>query len=277
MINIERGRQATAILPMFWIGGIMMYLLPDWEIGATTVCTEGTLKNSRVAMGSVLAEEDMKLYKQAKPYWSLGMTETLGPYAHGEVLRVPGYPLCAPLDHIADGFEVRVFDNGKAVGDQGTGEIQVRGYPLTPALHKVQQAEYFEPDGFYRTGDMGLVDGERILFIGRNGDMIKTASANVSPAEVEMEMQQLDGVHSAYVVGLPDGERGQLLVAAVVPREGADLNFDDIKSKLQQRLSSYKVPRAYVAIDREEVPLLHSNKVSRRQIERMLAAKLGRT
>ena len=51
--------------------------------------------------------------------------------------------------------------------------------------------------------------------------MIKTANSNVSPAEVEMEMQQLDGVHSAYVVGMPDAERGQLLVAAVVPREGA--------------------------------------------------------
>ena len=46
---------------------------------------------------------------------------------------------------------------------------------------------------------------------------IKTANSNVSPAEVELEMQQLDGVHSAYVVGIPDVERGQLLVAAVVP------------------------------------------------------------
>jgi acyl-CoA synthetase (AMP-forming)/AMP-acid ligase II len=276
MIGLARGQQPTVILPMFWVGGLMMYLFPAWQIGATTHCTEGTLRNSRVAMGSVLAEEDLKVYSKGKPYWSLGMTETLGPYAYADEFRVPGYPLCPPLEHIAEGFEVRVFADGKAVGDKGTGEIQVRGHALTPALHKVERSEHFEPDGFYRTGDMGVVDGNRILFIGRNGDMIKTASSNVSPAEVEMEMQQLEGVHSAYVLGLPDVERGQLLVAAVVPRDGMELNFDNIQSKLRERLSSFKVPRAYVAMSRDEVPLLHSNKVARRQLERLVAEKLGR-
>jgi acyl-CoA synthetase (AMP-forming)/AMP-acid ligase II len=106
--------------------------------------------------------------------------------------------------------------------------------------------------------------------------MIKTASSNVSPAEVELEMQSLDGVHNAYVVGLPDRERGQLVVAAVVPREGISLDFADIEVQLRKRLSSYKVPRAYVELAHAEVPMLHSNKVSRRQIERILAERLGR-
>jgi acyl-CoA synthetase (AMP-forming)/AMP-acid ligase II len=123
---------------------------------------------------------------------------------------------------------------------------------------------------------MCLVQGKRIVFVGRNGDMIKTAGANVSPAEVELEMQQLDGVHTAYVVGLPDRERGQLVVAAAVPREGAKLDFTDIETKLRQRLSSYKVPRVYVEIARDEIPMLHSNKVGRRLLETVLAKKLGR-
>jgi acyl-CoA synthetase (AMP-forming)/AMP-acid ligase II len=181
------------------------------------------------------------------------------------------------LDHIADRYEVRVADTaGRPVAEGEIGEIQIRGYALTPGLHKVERDLYFTPDGFYHTGDLGLVQGSRILFTGRDGDMIKTASANVSPAEVEQEMQQLDGIHSAYVVGLPDTQRGQLVVAAVVPREGAELDFADIEGKLRQRLSSYKVPRAYVAITRAEVPMLLSNKVSRRQIERLMAQKLGR-
>ncbi|MCB2078396.1 MAG: hypothetical protein KDE55_11940, partial [Novosphingobium sp.] len=124
--------------------------------------------------------------------------------------------------------------------------------------------------------DMCLLEGTRIHFVGRNGDMIKTAGSNVSPAEVEMEMQALDGVHNAYVVGLPDSERGQLLVAAVVPRDGAELDFAGIEATLRKRLSSYKVPRAYVQIAREDVPMLHSNKVSRRMVETMMAEKLGR-
>jgi acyl-CoA synthetase (AMP-forming)/AMP-acid ligase II len=234
------------------------------------------MSNSRVAMGSVLADEDLALMKRAPISWALGMTETIGPYSWGDEVRAPGYPLCAPLDHVAERYEVRVWDDGAEVGDGGIGEIQVRGYALTPALHKVERAQHFEPDGFYRTGDMGRVDGERILFVGRNGDMIKTAGANVSPAEVEAEMQQLEGVHSAYVVGLPDLERGQLLVAAVVPRDGAELDFAAIEAKLRKSLSSYKVPRAYVAITRDEVPMLHSNKVARRQVQRMIAERLGR-
>jgi acyl-CoA synthetase (AMP-forming)/AMP-acid ligase II len=275
-LKVERGMQVAAVLPMFWVGGLIMCLTPDWEAGATTVCTERTMSNSRVAMGSVLADEDLKLREKASINWALGMTETIGPYSWGDEVRVPGYPLCAPLDHVAERYEVRVWDEGKAVGDGGTGEIQVRGYALTPALHKIERAEHFEPDGFYRTGDMGLVEGDRILFIGRNGDMIKTAGSNVSPAEVEAEMQQLEGVHSAYVVGLPDPKRGQLLVAAVVPRDGAELDFAAIETKLRMSLSSYKVPRAYVAITREEVPMLPSNKVARRQVERLIAERLGR-
>jgi acyl-CoA synthetase (AMP-forming)/AMP-acid ligase II len=277
MGKFERGMQAPAGLPMFWVGGLMMYLLPSWSVGATTICTEGTSTNSRMAMGSVLADDDIQLMSKAAIYWGLGMTETIGPYSYGDVLRAPGYPLCTPLDYIADRYELRLWDGEREVTeDGGVGEVQVRGYPLTPGLHKVERSEYFEPDGFYRTGDMGLIEGKRIHFVGRNGDMIKTAGSNVSPAEVELEMQQIEGVHSAYVLGLPDDKRGQLVVAAVVPRDGAELDFVEIEAKLRQRLSSYKVPRAYVAISRDEVLMLHSNKVARRQMERMLAERLGR-
>jgi acyl-CoA synthetase (AMP-forming)/AMP-acid ligase II len=277
MIGPQRGQQVTAILPMFWVGGLMMYLLPNWEVGATTQCSERTLNNSRIAMGSVLAEDDMKLMAAAKPYWGLGMSETLGPYSWGDELRSPGFLMCAPMDHFGEGYDVRVADeDGKQVGDGEVGEVQVRGYPVTPGLHKIEHDVYFTPDNFYHTGDMGLVQGSRVQFVGRNGDMIKTMGSNVSPAEVEMELQSLEGVHSAYVLGVPDKERGQLVVAAVVPREGAALDFGEIEATLRKRMSGYKVPRAYVAITREEVPMLHSNKVSRRQFETLMAQKLGR-
>jgi acyl-CoA synthetase (AMP-forming)/AMP-acid ligase II len=105
--------------------------------------------------------------------------------------------------------------------------------------------------------------------------MIKTAGSNVSPAEVEMELQDMEGVHNAYVVGLPDEERGQLVVAAVVGRDDdVVLNFAEIDAQLRQRLSSYKVPRRYLQIRRDEVPMLHSNKVSRRQIEHLVNERL---
>ena len=275
-IKLERGQSYPAILPMFWVGGLMMSLMPNLVSGATTICADKTLSNSRFAMGSVLAADDMKAMATMDVIWALGMTETLGPYSYADTFRAPGYPLCAPLDHIADAFEVRVVDaENDPVADGVVGEIQVRGFALTPGLHKVAREDYFTPDGFYRTGDMGIVDGRRILFVGRDGDVIKTSSSNVSPAEVELELQSLDGVHSAYVVGVPDYERGQLIVAAVVARDGATLDFDAIDATMRTRLSSYKAPRAYFALTREEVPLLASNKVARRQLERMLAERLA--
>ena len=277
MSKAQRGMQLTVFQPAFWVGGLMMSLLPNWEVGATSVCTEATATSSLMAMGSVLTDEDLKALPTLDIKWALGMTETLGPYSHGDILRAPGYPLCSPLDHIVDRFEVRVADEeNNVVGDGGVGEIQVRGYALTPGLHKVERSNCFTSERFYHTGDRGLVEGSRIHFVGRDGDVIKTAGSNVSPAEVEMEMQQLEGVHSAYVVGLPDRERGQLVAAAVVPRPGVVLDFVEIEMKLRERLSGFKVPRAYLGITRQEVPMLHSNKVARRQIERLLARKLGR-
>jgi acyl-coenzyme A synthetase/AMP-(fatty) acid ligase len=209
--------------------------------------------------------------------WGLGMSETLGPYSYGDELRAPGFPLCTPMDHAADRMEIRVADeHGNPVADGERGEIQVRGYALTPGLHKIEREGYFEPDGFYRTGDIGLVEGTRIHFVGRAGVMIKTNGSNVSPAEVEMELQDLDGVLSAYVFGLPDERRGEIVVAAVVPRDGVDLDLPDLQAQLRSRISSFKVPRELIAIAQDEVPMLHSNKVGRRLLQALIAERLGR-
>ncbi|MBU6269605.1 MAG: acyl--CoA ligase, partial [Sphingomonadales bacterium] len=108
MVWFERGKAINAMLPMFWIGGIMMYLMPGLSAGCVVTCGERTLNNSRVAMGSVLTAEDLKMMSnQPRPWWGLGMSETLGPYSYGDEFRAEGYPVCAPMDNFADGYEVR--------------------------------------------------------------------------------------------------------------------------------------------------------------------------
>jgi acyl-CoA synthetase (AMP-forming)/AMP-acid ligase II len=277
MAGMQRGAQVPASMPMFWVGGLMMFVMPAWVVGATVVCTEGTSTNSLFAMGSVMPAENLAQMPRQATMWALGMSETLGPYSYGDEVRAPGFPLCTPLDHVAERMEVRVVhEDGTPVADGERGEIQVRGYALTTGLHKLERAGYFEPDGFYKTGDVGLREGSRIHFVGRAGDMIKTGSSNVSPAEVEMEMQALDGVLSAYVFGLPDDRRGEVVVAAVVPREGASLDLPALQAELRARMSSYKVPREIIVIAQEEVPMLHSNKVGRRLLQALVAERLGR-
>jgi acyl-CoA synthetase (AMP-forming)/AMP-acid ligase II len=275
--DFQRGAVAPAPLPMFWVGGLSLALLPAIVTGGVTRCGEATMTSSRHAVGSVMAPEDLANIPFRKPFWALGMSETFGPYSYGNELRLPGFPLCSPLDNVADRYEVRVADkNDQPVGDGQTGEVQVRGYAVTPGLHKVEREGYFTADGYYHTGDLGLVDGDRIHFVGRAGDMLKTAGSNVSPSEVEFELQEIDGVQSAYVIGLPDKERGQLLIAVLVASDGATLDFPTIEATLKKRLSSYKVPRAWIEFKREEVPMLASNKVARREIEKMVAERLGR-
>jgi acyl-CoA synthetase (AMP-forming)/AMP-acid ligase II len=280
MQGATRGVEGYCFLPMFWVGGLQITLFPNWAHGAPILFTSQTNINSRSAMGSVLSDDDVaEMAKNMfKPYWGLGMTETLGPYAYGDDVRAPGRPMCAPMDHVAERYEIRVADeNDQPVGDGGIGEMQVRGYPVTWGHHKIERSEFFTADGYFKTGDLCLVEGTRIHFEGRSGDMIKTASSNVSPAEVELELQAIEGVHNAYVTGIPDKERGQLVVAAVVAREGVgQLDVAAIEAVLRKNLSSYKVPRAIIQIEREEVPMLHSNKVSKRLLGDLMVRKLGR-
>ena len=281
MQGAKRGVEGYCFLPMFWVGGLTITLFPNWAHGAPTLFTTATRIDSRSAMGTVLSDEDMANMgkNMFKPYWGLGMTETLGPYSYGDDFRAPGRPMCAPMDHFAERYEVRIADDSdQPVGDGEIGEMQVRGYPVTPGFHKIEKSEMFTADGYFHTGDLCLVDGSRVHFVGRSGDMIKSASSNVSPAEVELEMQSLPQIENAYVTGLPDKERGQIVAAAVIAREGVGaIDFDAIEAELRRNMSGYKVPRAYVQIERDEVPMLHSNKVSKRLLADLLVAKLGRS
>ncbi len=276
MLERQRGQVVEATLPMFWVGGLMMNLLSSLQAGAKLVCSDAAAARGRQAFGSIPAAPGAGALVHRPPYWALGMSETLGPYSYGDVLRAPGFPVCAPLDHVAEHYELRIVDDeGRNVGDGELGELHVRGEVVSPGLHKQERSESFTVDGFLRTGDLALRQGERAHFVGRRGDMLKVAGANVAPAEVELELVRLDGVDAAYVVGIADRERGLRLVAALVVQKGALLDPQRVESELRQRLSAYKVPTSYTVLARDEVPLLAGGKVARAALAQLLSMKLG--
>ncbi|MGV0803163.1 long-chain fatty acid--CoA ligase, partial [Mycolicibacterium elephantis] len=88
-----------------------------------------------------------------------------------------------------------------------------------------------------------------VYFVGRRGAMIKTAGANVAPAEVERAIARVTGGTVAHVVGLPDPERGQL-VAAVIALDEHTPDFDEsaLREALKRELSAYKIPRRFAAL-----------------------------
>ena len=88
--------------------------------------------------------------------------------------------------------------------------------------------------------------------------MIRTAGANVSPAEVENALTTVTG-WPAHVVGLPDGVRGQLVAAALVTEDPADFDESQVRAALRDTLSTYKIPRRFLLLPR--LPLTAGGKV----------------
>ena len=101
-------------------------------------------------------------------------------------------------------------------------------------------------------------------FVARDADIIKRAGINVSPAEVESLLLQHPGVGQAAVVGAASGERGEAIVAFVVPAPGAALDADTLREHCRALASSYKVPD-HIEI-RTGLPVTETGKLFRRAL-----------
>jgi malonyl-CoA/methylmalonyl-CoA synthetase len=168
-----------------------------------------------------------------------GMSETLmntsNPY-EGE--RVPG-----SVGPALPGVEVRI--------DGAVGMIEVRGPNVFKGYWRMPEktAAEFRNDGFFITGDVGRLDERGYLFIvGRAKDLIISGGFNVYPVEVETEIDALAGVAESAVIGVPHPDFGEGVTAVVVPRPGATLDENALRTALEQRLAKYKLPKRIVFV-----------------------------
>lgn len=209
---------------------------------------------------------------------SLGMTETRGPHTFDRMdVDLPD-PLRGTFGRPVPGLTHRITDRdtGLEVAPGVMGEIQVRGYSVMHEIYKREREATFEPDGFYGTGDGGWFGTDGVLrFAGRLGDIVKTGGANVAPREVEQVLTDRPDVAEAHVLGLPDPERGQILVAAVVAAEGCALEPDALRRWLRGELAAYKVPRVITLVERDALPRTDSGKVDKRRLATLLAVGEG--
>ena len=117
----------------------------------------------------------------------------------------------------------------------------------------------FDADGFFHTGDAGSVDADGFVhWEGRRTEMIKTGGANVSPAELEVQLRACAPVKLARVVGVPDPRLDQLVVACITLKEGAEATEANIQAFLRDRVASYKVPKRVLFFDDGEIPMTRS-------------------
>ena len=152
------------------------------------------------------------------------------------------------------GVSLRVVDDsGRAVAAGEVGGLQVKGPNVFKGYWRMPEktAEEFTADGFFKTGDVGRID-ERgyVTIVGRSKDLIISGGYNVYPAEIEGFLNEVPGVAESAVVGVPHADFGEVGVAVIVARAGAQPDPHQLLSTLKQQLANFKIPkRCFVVPD----------------------------
>jgi 2-aminobenzoate-CoA ligase len=149
---------------------------------------------------------------------------------------------------VVPGFEARVVDDDGSPVPNGTiGKLAVRGPTGCRYLADLDRQRAYVQHGWNLTGDSYVLDGEGYFWYqARTDDMIVSSGYNISGPEVESVLLTHPVVQECAVVGLPDEERGQLVSAFIVPREGTQLGADLIKQLqdyVKAEIAPYKYPR----------------------------------
>jgi malonyl-CoA/methylmalonyl-CoA synthetase len=149
------------------------------------------------------------------------------------------------------GVQLRVQDDaGKPLPVGEIGGIQVKGPNVFQGYWHMPEktAQEFTADGFFMTGDVGKVDANGyVTIVGRSKDLIISGGYNVYPAEIEGYINALPGVAESALVGVPDADFGEVGVAVVIAKAGAELDPAAIIAQLKSMLANFKIPkRCYV-------------------------------
>jgi acyl-CoA synthetase (AMP-forming)/AMP-acid ligase II len=200
------------------------------------------------------------------------------------ILGPEGY-LRDDADHVltsagvpSPGVELRIVDaDGAPAGNGTVGELLVRaphvmsGYWRNPGATQ----EAIDDDGWYITGDLVSTDEEGLItFQDRKRDLIISGGLNVYPSEVERVLVDHPLVRQAVVIGIPDDEWGESVLAYVVPHEDGSVTEALLTEWIKERLASYKKPRTYEFC--AELPTGASHKVVRSELREAYWKSRGR-
>ncbi len=171
-----------------------------------------------------------------------------------------------------DGTTIRIVDPEDPSSElpvESVGEIRVKGPGVMLGYYRQprQTSEAFDADGFFRTGDLGLVDEEGYLhLVGRTKDVIIRSGFNVYPREVEARIESHPAVHEVAAVGIPDALLGEAICACVVPVEGAIVTGQEIVEWCRETLAEDKTPdrvRFFDALPRSDTGQVRRVELSR--------------
>ncbi|MFD2630194.1 fatty acyl-CoA synthetase [Oceanobacillus kapialis] len=157
-------------------------------------------------------------------------------------------------------------EDGLEVARGEIGEIVHRSpHAMKGYLHDPQKTEEAFQNGWFHSGDLGVMDEEGyITIIDRKKDMINTGGVNVSSREVEETIYQLEGVSEVAVISVPDPYWIEAVTAVIVPKKDVKLSETEVMAFCRERLSTFKVPKQIEFTD--ELPKNPSGKVLKRAL-----------
>jgi len=163
------------------------------------------------------------------------------------------------------------FENVVGAGESGL--IYLRGEQVSG---EYAGKSVLDSEGWFCTRDQGSIDSEGYLFIeGRVDDTIIRGGENIAPAEIEEVLLAQVGVTGACVVGLPDDEWGQRIVAVVVLEAGHFVDLDELREAVRATLRGSKTPEEIIV--RDSLPHTETGKMLRRVVQSELLACEGGT
>jgi long-chain acyl-CoA synthetase len=172
----------------------------------------------------------------------------------------------------SDGAEIAIVGDDSSelgAGEVGTVFVRLPGAPDVEYLGDPEKTSESRREGGYKTfGDMGYIDADGWLFlVDRRSDMILSGAVNIYPAEVEEALKRHAAVSDAAVIGVPDEEWGQRVLAFVVLEAGIEPSAAteaDLRAHCEQMIAKFKCPRDYEF--RSELPYSPAGKLLRREL-----------
>ena len=235
----------------------------DADVSSLRACMSG---------GAAMPVEVMKSFEEAfgcEVLEGYGLSETspVASFNQPGQERKPG-SIGTPIE----GVEMKVVDDDgndvEGTGEEAVGEIAIKGHNIMKGYWGKEDAtkEVLDDDGWFRTGDMAYVDDDGYFFIvDRKKDMIIRGGYNVYPREIEEVLYEHPAVSEAAVIGIPDDSKGEEVGAAVVLADGEEVDADELREYVKERVANYKYPRKIWFPD--ELPKGPTGKILKREIE----------
>jgi malonyl-CoA/methylmalonyl-CoA synthetase len=251
---------------------IYFKLIAEWEKLDTEEQKELTtaMSNFRLMISgsAALPVSVMEKWKEISGHYLLeryGMTEigmaVSNPY-HGE--RRAGH-IGQPLPKV----ELRTVDeDGNVVKEGEPGEIQIKGPSVFREYWGKPEAtaKSFTEDGWFKTGDIAVLEDGYYRILGRDSiDIIKSGGYKISALEIEEVLRKYPGVNDCGVVGIPNEEWGELVVAALV--SDIEFNIEELNTWMRERMPAYKTPRKYIFIP--DLPRNAMGKVTKNDLKKL--------